>query len=152
MTNKKFYITAIILSLATILTFAFEAFAQRPPQRGMEWFERFDANKNGRLEAEEYKAATDEFFKKIDRNNDGLIDDAERPRKPPPRPEQLPPDGAELENQTPRAPFFVMESLRTEGDLSRAQYEENVTRQFKLMDKNGDGTLSREEAQSRFDE
>src|SRR5215204_762423 len=92
MEKKKFYIIAIILTVATILTFAFSSYSQPPPQRrpprdGAEWFERVDANKNGAIEAEEYKSATAEIFKRLDRNSDGVIDEQERPRRP------LPPDG-----------------------------------------------------------
>ena len=159
MVDKKFYIIAILLSLAALFAFAYSAFAQPRMDgdrgRGMEWFDRFDANKNGAIEPEEYKAATDEFFKKIDRNADALVDDAERPRKPLPpaqRPGQLPPDGERRENQPPPAPFFVMEALRQPGGVSRAEYEDNVAEQFKLMDKNGDGRLAREEARARLDE
>jgi len=154
MIDKKFYITAIILSLAAILIFACSTLAQpRPTERGMEWFARFDTNKNSQIEPEEYKAATDEFFKKIDRNGDALIDDVERPRKPqpPPRPEEFPTDGEGIRDQPP-APFFVMESLRGAEGVSRAEYEENTREQFKLMDKNGDGAVSREEARNRLDE
>lgn len=151
MTDKKFYIIAAILSLAAILTFSYSAFGQPPraPKGGMEWLNRFDANKNGNIEADEYKTATDEFFKKLDTNNDGVIDETERPRKPlPPRQENRP----IFEKQPTPAPFFVMESIRQRGGVTRAEYDANVSEQFKLMDKNGDGAVSREEARNRLDE
>ena len=90
MMDRKFYISAFIISLATVLTFTYSTLAQqpqRPPKAGMEWFRDVDTNKNDSIEAEEYKAASDGIFKKIDRNNDGVIDEAERPRQP------LPPNG-----------------------------------------------------------
>ncbi|HVE58705.1 MAG TPA: hypothetical protein VNB22_17865 [Pyrinomonadaceae bacterium] len=163
MINKKFYIIAIILSLATILTFAYSSYSQppRPRKDGMEWFNRTDTNKNESIEAEEYKAATNELFKKLDRNNDGVIDDVERPRNPLPPPdgqrrEQFPPvrgDNRPMrEDQPPPIPFFVMESIKQPGDVTRAAFDENVGEQFKLMDKNGDGAVSREEARNRFRE
>src|SRR5215216_6423922 len=98
MINKKFYIIAAILSLVTILTFAYSTYSQppRPPKGGMEWFNRLDANKNDNIEAEEFKTATNEIFKKLDRNNDGVIDDVERPRNPLP-----PPDGQRREKFPP---------------------------------------------------
>jgi hypothetical protein len=166
MEKKKFYIIAIILTLATILTFAFSSHAQppqrRPPRDGAEWFERVDANKNGTIEAEEYKSATAEIFKRLDRNADGVIDEQERPRRP------LPPDGRgrgqfppvedenqrmpSSENQPPPIPFFVMESLKKPGDVSRAEFDENTNEQFNSMDKNGDSVVSAEEARARFEE
>jgi hypothetical protein len=165
MIDRKFYIIAIILTLATVLTFAYSAFSQpRPPRGGgMEWFLRVDANKNDILEQEEYKAAAAEIFKKLDRNGDGVIDEVERPRQPLPppngqRPGQFPPlpgDNPQMprpENRPPPIPFFVMESIKEPGDVTRAEFDENVTQQFRLMDKNGDGAVSREEARSRFEE
>jgi Ca2+-binding EF-hand superfamily protein len=164
MIDKKFYIIAIILTLATVLTFAYSAFSQppRPQKDGMGWFQRIDANNNGNIEAEEYKTFTAEIFKNLDRNNDGVIDDTERPRNPMPRdgqrPGQFPPvpgDNPQMqrpENQKPPIPFFVMESIKEPGDVSRAEFDESVMQQFKLMDKNGDGVVNLDEARSRFAE
>ena len=155
MVDKKFYIVAGFLTLATVLTFAYSAFSQppRPPRDGMGWFKRFDANKNGSVEREEFQAAADEFFKQLDRNADGVIDETERPRKPlPPRPGQIQPGRPMPENQPPPFPFFVMESIREPGDVNRAAFDENLNGQFKLMDKNADGAISFDEAQSRFEE
>lgn len=175
MLDKKFFIIATVLSAATILTFAYSTVAQpqRPPKAGMEWFLKVDANKNGNIELEEYRAATDEIFKKLDRNKDGVIDETERPRNPLPPPNgqgrgQFPPirdnnkplpmiqnDNRPMprpENQPPPIPFFVMESIKEPGDITRAEFDENINAQFKLMDTNGDGVVSREEARNRFKE
>ncbi len=151
MRDKKFYIIAAILTFATVLTFAYSAFAQ-PPRNGTQWLTRFDANKNGQIEREEYKAATEEFFKRLDRNGDGVIDEVERPRRKPlpPRPGQ--PNRPMIDNQPPPLPFFVMESIKQPGDLNRAAFDENINEQYKLMDKNGDGAVSLEEARTRFEE
>ena len=92
----------------------------------------------------EYRVATDEFFKRLDRNGDGAIDETERPRRPP-QPGQPP-------EKQPPFPFFVMESLRSAGSLNADAFNENVNEQFKLMDKNGDGAISLEEARARFAE
>ena len=154
MINKKFYITAIILTFATVLTFAAAAFSQppRPPRSGTGWFTRFDANKNSQIEREEYKTAADEFFKRLDGNRDGVIDEAERPRPlPPPRAEERPPARPGLEDQPP-FPFFVMESIQAPGAVTSAAFDEKIGEQFKLMDKNSDGAISLEEARARFEE
>jgi hypothetical protein len=154
MTNKRFYIVAAVLTFATLLTFAYSARPQPPPPRNpLQWFERFDANKNSLIEREEYKTAADEFFNRLDKNGDGVIDEAERPRRPsPPRPEPLSPNRPAPENQPPPVPFFVMESIKEPVDLGHAAFDANIDEQFKLMDKNGDGAVSLDEARARFEE
>jgi len=145
MIDKKFYIVAILLCLATVLTFAYSAFSQppRPPRSGTAWIERVDADKNGSVERAEYRAATDEFFKRLDRNTDGVIDETERPRRPQP---------GQPADKMPPFPFFIMESLREPGTLAAAAFDAKVSEQFKLMDKNGDDAISPEEARARFEE
>ncbi len=152
MIDKKFYIVAIILTLATILTFAYASFGQPPRGGKMAWFQPLDLNRNGLFEREEFRTATDEFFKRLDRNGDGLIDEAERPRKPERRRDDFEPERGGRGDQKPPFPFFVMESLRGAGSLARAAFDENTGEQFKLMDKNGDGAVSLEEARTRFEE
>lgn len=151
MVDKRFYIIAIILTVATILTFAYSSLAQ-PPRGGTAWFALTDANKNSQIEREEYKTAAGEFFKRLDRNGDGVIDERERPRR---KPQPARPGQAERfggENEPPPFPFFVMESLRGADDLSAARFDENLNEQFNLMDKNDDNAVSLEEARARFEE
>ena len=113
MRDKKFYIIAVILTIATILTFAYSSYPQ-PPRGGIRWFGRFDANKNGVIEREEYGAATADFFKRLDRNGDGVIDEAERPRKPRPD-EPMPP------NEPPGSVSFLRSrSMPTSAPISSA--------------------------------
>lgn len=152
MIDKKFYIVAGFLCLATILTFAYASFGQPPRGRAMGWFQPVDSNKNGMLERDEYRTATDDFFKRLDRNNDGIIDEAERPRRPEGRRDDFEPERGGRGDNKPPFPFFVMESLRGQGNLTRAAFDENAAEQFKLMDKNGDGAISFEEAQARLEE
>lgn len=140
--NKFFIFTIILISAA-------HAFAQRPASHGMRWFQRFDANKNGTLEAEEYRTATDEFFKELDGNDDGIIDAVERPKNPRPPMEGRPPrDG----NEPPLPPFFVMESLKRPGNVERAEYDQRTEEQFALMDADKNGVITQDEAEKRFEE
>jgi hypothetical protein len=152
MIDKKFYIVAIILCLATILTFAYASFGQPPRGAAMAWFEPLDANKNRLLEPGEYRAATDDFFKRLDRNADGVIDETERPRRPERRRDDFEPEQRGRDDRKPPFPFFVMESLRGSVNLARAAFDENAAEQFRLMDKNGDGAVSPEEARERLEE
>jgi hypothetical protein len=145
---EKILITAII----TVLS-ASAVLAQRPGGgRGGDWFNRVDANKNGNIEMEEFRTATDSFFKMLDRNNDGVIDQNERPQRPrpfPPRPDGNRPEPGP-EGQPP--PFFVMESLRSKGNVTREEYDRNAEQQFRAMDKNNDGVISRGEARAGFED
>ena len=160
MIDKKFYIVAIILCLATVLTFAYKAFGQPPRGGAMAWFQPLDLNRNGQLEPGEYHAATDDFFKRLDRNSDGVIDETERPRRPERRRDNVEPerrgrddfDPERRDDRKPPFPFFVMESLRGSVNLARAAFDANAAEQFKLMDKNGDGAISFDEARARFEE
>jgi len=140
--NKFFIFTIILISAAN-------AFAQRPESRGMRWFQRFDTNRNGILEAEEYRVANDEIFKDLDRNGDGMIDAVERPKNPRPPMEGRPP---RPENEPPLPPFFVMESLKRQGNIERAAYDQRTEEQFALMDADKNGAVTQDEAERRFEE
>lgn len=124
----------------------------------MRWFLRFDANRSGTIEAEEYRAATDFFFKELDRNGDGAIDETDRPRRERPplagRPDEFPPPERRpmRPQNAPPAPFFVMEGIRGEGTVSRAEYDRRMNAQFTLMDADKNGVISESEAVKRFED
>lgn len=140
--NKFFIFTIILISAAN-------AFAQLPAPHGMRWFRHFDTNKNGSLETEEYRAATDEIFKEMDGNGDGMIDAVERPKNlRPPMDGRPPRDG----NEPPLPPFFVMESLKRPGNVERAEYDQRTEEQFALMDADKNGAVTQDEAEKRFAE
>jgi hypothetical protein len=143
MIDKKFYIIAVILTLATILTFAYSSFAQRPPNgggRGPEWIISVDVNKNGRIEQEEFRAAADAFFKKFDRNGNNILEGGELPGKPDEN--RRDPEG----NRPPPQevpPFLFLE--RGEMNLTREEFDEKANLRFIVVDANGDGAIDREE-------
>lgn len=157
--------TSYLFAIILILTAA--AFAQPPARDPLGWFGRADANKNGTIDQSEYSSFAADVFKRLDRNNDAIIDDVERPRPQPPgdgrngsegqrpRPDGQRPGMPRQERPEVRgggAPFFVMESLREPGNVTLAKFESNIAAEFKLIDKNGDGTFTRDEAEARFAE
>jgi hypothetical protein len=94
------------------------------------------------------------MFKNTDKNTDGVIDEDELPAPPlhpggngapPPRPNRGGLDAAQERPLTPPPPFLMKDNNR-DGKLTRAEFDENVRQHFTAMDKNGDGAISREEA------
>ena len=129
--NKKLYITAIILTLATILTFSSKGFGQRPPRdenRQPEWITEVDTNKNGIIEQEEFRAAAELFFKQQDANGNGILEANELPGKPDENRAPEPPRGI--------PPFLFLE--RGEFNLTREQFDEKANLRFSVLDANGD--------------
>lgn len=53
--------------------------SERMAERLKSRFDRLDANEDGTVTAEEYKAATDKMFERMDRDGDGILND--RPRR-----------------------------------------------------------------------
>jgi hypothetical protein len=56
-----------------------EPFRSKPkePYPLVAWFLQADTNKDGRLDAAEFRADAERFFRKLDVNGDGIVDDAE---------------------------------------------------------------------------
>ena len=137
MIDRKFYIIAVLLTLATLLTFGYAGYGQRPPIGGgpPEWMKTVDVNRNGKIEPEEYRAAADAFFKKRDANGNGILEAAELPPKP-------------IENRPPLAPREVPPFLfleRGANDLTREQFDEKANLRFIVIDADGDRSIDFEE-------
>jgi hypothetical protein len=56
-----------------------EPFRSKPgePYPVVAWFQKVDANKDGHVDRAEFRADAEAFFKVLDRDHDGVIDDAE---------------------------------------------------------------------------
>lgn len=127
------------LILIAIFSFSSVIFAQRPPHGGQpEWINVVDVNKNGRIEADEHHAAADAFFKKYDKNGNGILEENEFPPKPSGNRPPMPP------GEVP--PFLFLE--RGERNLTRTDFDEKSARKFVSADKNDDGEIDREEIQT----
>nr|HQU85732.1 hypothetical protein [Pyrinomonadaceae bacterium] len=159
---NKFIIFTIILGSSVTL------FAQRP-MNPLQWIKDFDTNRNGSLEADEYRAAADRFFDELDHNQDGVIDEVERPKNHRPRHEGdrdgdrdgRPPRGegrGEMGRdgrdgmRPPIPPFFVMESIKRQGNVTRDEYTQRANEQFTLMDADKNGSVTEEEAAQRLEQ
>lgn len=125
-----------------------------PPSQWLrDWFERLDANKNGAIERSEFDAHINSLFKNADKNADGAVDENELPPPPhrggngaPPRQNGEPLNGTA--EHLPLPPPFLMKDPNRDGELTRPEFDENVRRHFSEWDKNGDGAISRQEANS----
>jgi hypothetical protein len=139
--KTKLYIFIAILIISNIVL------AQRPggPPRGgrpgemrshqPEWAKIIDVNDNKKIEREEYRAAADAFFKKQDKNGNGVFEDSEHPNF-----------SRENNRKNEIPPFLFL--MREEFNLTKEQFDEKVNLRFIVFDINGDGAISFEETKA----
>jgi len=125
----------------------------RPP-RG-DWMKPVDVNRDGKVDATEMQAAIEASFTEFDKNNNSTIEANELQRSardggnPPPmgqgiRPQGPPPMDPDGNRMLP--PFFFADRVAEGTATSRAEFERIVRSVFAEMDKNSDGSISREES------
>lgn len=124
------------------------------PQNGPEnrpdggWVLPHDTNNNGNLEAEEFNAALQRTFVELDRNANGSIEPGEAVR-PQGSDGPRPGGGGRPDPAAKRIlpPFFFLDRVEgTDSVISRAEFDRIASGVFSEMDKNGDGTLIRDES------
>ena len=98
-----------------------------------DFFNNLDSTKSGKIEAEEFQSAADNFFNGHDKNQNGILEENELRRErgdSPPSPDELP-------------PFLFLEF----GDfnLSRSAFDERIRQRFEFIDTNHDGVIDRKE-------
>ncbi len=105
-----------------------------PPGRGggMGMMRMADANGDGVVTRDEYVAATDARFARMDSNGDGVLDESERPGR------RGPPTGADGAGPPPGGPGHG-------GKITREQFRQQAMRRFDRLDTNHDGKVDQNE-------
>jgi len=128
-----------------------------------DWINPHDINKNGNFELEEFQAAMDRTFAELDKDGNGTLDASELKRGPKPGQRPMPngegpPPPQRIQGLAPNAqrpggegkpllpPFFFNDKVEGGKSVTRAEFDQLVRGVFSSMDKNGDGTLTRDEA------
>lgn len=149
------------------------AFTQRVPrQPGLpmpaggslpmhDWVKDFDANMDGKIDSAEFQSAIDVSFAEFDKNGNGTIEPNEIQRPPrdgrptPPMghgvrlqgPPMGPPRGPRMpDGKRMLPPFFFADRVADGVSTTKAEFEKIARGVFNEMDKNGDGSLIREES------
>ncbi|MFT3745366.1 MAG: hypothetical protein QM785_13865 [Pyrinomonadaceae bacterium] len=135
----------------------------RPEGQPDDWIKPHDTNQNGNLEDEEFRGAVERTFAELDSNGNGVLEVQELQRGPKPRQGDRPmdrgvepprPEGRRHDGDGPRPgengkrilpPFFFNDRVTADKSVSRAEFDSIVRSVFAELDKNSDGTLSRDE-------
>lgn len=150
-----------VIVMAGALVVSTAAMAQMRPGFG-DLMENADANKDGMIDKDEFKAARAAQFQRLDRNADGFLDSQDRPQ----RPAQGQEEGAQKERQPGEhrsgeraAKMLAQADANGDGKVSKDEYVNAPTTFFDQADTDHDGVLSAKEldtakaaARARFSE
>lgn len=105
---------------------------------GMGWLRGADANKDGAITLDEAIAAATKQFDQLDRNKDGAVDKADF-------------DAMKKEMTDYRVKRFIHAyGADKDGKVTKDQFFAKARERFAAMDRNGDGTISRDEMPGRM--
>ena len=126
-----FRTTLLMTALAVAAGPAF-AQSQDPMQQLLANFDRIDANGDGVIAREEYRAVQEARWPQIDRNGDGYLTEDDFPR---------------IAAQRARTQLAQVAYLDTDGDgrIGRTEFLDGPAPLFQRADLNGDGVLTRSE-------
>jgi hypothetical protein len=98
------------------------------------WVKSVDTNNSKRIEKDEFLIAANSFFKKQDKNNNGIFENEEHPQM-----------GRDFSREDV-PPFLFLK--RDEFNLSKEQFDEKINLRFNEIDLNGDGAIDFEEVKN----
>ncbi|MDZ4737188.1 MAG: EF-hand domain-containing protein [Rhodospirillaceae bacterium] len=101
---------------------------------GSKMLERYDSNADGAIDRDEFMTGRDDWFAKLDANNDGVVTETEFD-------EAIAQFRTETGSER-RGPDFSKIDSDEDGSATRAEFEAAAERMFTRFDRNGDGVLS----------
>ncbi len=100
--------------------------------RNPPWLRLVDFNKNGNIERDEYEIGANIYFKQLDKNNNGIVEESEIPL-PMMKPLQL-----------DKLPIFLFLE-QGDNNLNKEQFDEKTNLRFIVYDLNADGVIDQNE-------
>lgn len=144
MKNTKFYTSLVAASGLLLCSTAFAGGHHDADKK----FKMMDTDADGKISRTEHAAGAKQMFTKADTNSDGVVTAAEMDTV-------LMEKGAkgDKEHHLPRAAELIKEiDTNNDGQLSLAEHEAGTEKMFTKMDKDSDGSLSKDECDSAHKE